>query len=150
MRAISPIIEHVILSAGSLAFFILVVMSFNTIQEELINDDMQNRLTNLATQTALAISQAYNTGSSLSEISADEPVTTIRMDIPQSLAGHQYVISLTNGLITASSKGIAVQVGLLGLDKQVNITGKIVGSAIRKPAVSYYKSQNLIVLENAR
>jgi hypothetical protein len=148
MRAISPIIEHVILSAGALVFFVLVVLTFSSIQTELLKDDVNNRLTNLANQVSLKIIQAYETGRLLDEADPSKPVARLYLDLPATVSGYNYVVRPVDGKILASSKAQSVEVGLLGLDRDINIQGKLVGSLTRKPAVSYYKSQNLVILEN--
>ena len=148
MRSVSPIVEHIILSAGALVFFVMVVITFNSIQAEMLKDDMNNRLTNLANQVALRVVKAYEAGRILEELSPDEPVARLYLDLPTSIAGYPYVIRASDGKITAASKIQSVEVELLGLERDFSLEGKIVGSITRKPAVSYYKSRNLVILEN--
>jgi hypothetical protein len=148
MRAVSPIIEHIILSAAALVFFVLVVLTFTNIQTELLEDDVNNRLTNLANQVALGIVQAYETGRLLEETNPQEPIVRLYLDLPTTVSGYSYVVRPSDGKIVAASKGQLVEVDLLGLERDFDIEGKVVGSSTRKTAVSYYKSQKLFVLEN--
>lgn len=150
MRAISPIIEHVLLSAGALMFFILVVVSFNSVQTVMIKDDITNRLENMSNQVALAISQAILAGEKVEEMDPEQPVVQIRLDLPQSLAGYQYVVKYEDGNILARAKGEEASSDLLDIEKNLTIEGKITGSAVRKPTISYYRTKKLIILENAR
>ena len=148
MRAVSPVIEHLLLSAAALVFFVFVVYMFTSVQDQLLKDDVNNRLINLSNQVALKIAQAYETGRLLDEISPDEPVVRLYLDLPSTVSGYSYVVRFDEDNILAATHGQIAQAPLLGLERDFSIEGKLVGSDTRKPAVTYYKSQNRLVLEN--
>ena len=148
MKAVSPIIEHLILSAAALVFFVFVIFMFTSIQDQLLADDLNNRLTNLAGQVALRITQAYETGGLIDEIDPSVPVVRLYMDVPSTISGYSYVVRYSDDSIIASSHGQTQEAGLLGMSRDFAIEGKIIGSNQRRPAITYYKSQNRMVLEN--
>lgn len=148
MKAVSPIVEHLLLSASALVFFVFVVYMFTSIQEQLLDDDIKNRLTNLSDQVALKIAQAYQTGRSLEEIRPDEPVVRLYLDLPSTVSGYSYLVRYDGSEVIASSHGQIASAPLLGLERDLAIEGKLVGSKTRKPSVTYYKSQNRLILEN--
>lgn len=133
-----------------MGFFVLVVLGFNAIQDRLLEDDLYNRLDNMANQVALAVSQAYESGRTLNEIDEDTPVVRVFLDLPPTIAGYQYVVKYEEGKIIASTRGKESEADLLGIQREVTINGKITGSSVRKPSISYYKSEKRIVLENVR